>query len=166
MVEEARADPAGFRRRLVLWALFGRVLFASPLAGCLLAALVLWKMGLNLSFLFLTLAALVVVVNVEVWGISRALRRARYRKGTRLTREQAPSLYDALERLGSCGSPVVLDASFTAQLERSPRGSAPWTDELQLRIGLPLLETLDEEGARTVLAALTYYERETGPFAA
>jgi len=163
MAAEGRADPAGFRRRLALWALLGRALFAWPLACCLLAALVLWNSEFNLSFIFLALAALLAAINAEVWRIRFALRREECRKGTRLTREQAPSLYESLERLGSCGSPVVLDASFSAQLEELPRGSFPWTNELQLRIGLPLLETLDEEGARTILAVLAYYERQAGP---
>lgn len=172
LVEVARADPGRFKVKVAFWALLGRVMYAAQPVAPLLLGTALWRWNVELGTLLALLvgvSAIILISHALIWRAWRASMREGASKGARLTRAQAPALYAELERLGSRlkgDGRVILDDGFNAQFERAPREWVPGFDELRLRVGLPLLENLDEEGMRAVLARLVNLEIKDDPLSA
>jgi Zn-dependent protease with chaperone function len=152
---QAKADPGGYRRRVLLFALLGNAyLFAMVvfLAALFLAALA--------SIVFLKAAGVKIafVVGAFLYVVLRALWvKFPPPEGAEVTAREAPELFAEIEKLRvALKAPrfhhVLVTDDFNAAVVQSPRlGLLGW-DRNYLLIGLPLLKSLSVDQFKAVLA--------------
>lgn len=155
--QDSAAQPARYRRHLAFFAALG---YAWVLA-CLLLALAMlgWVLqrwmdhGFRASMIWIGLSGLALL-----WGALSALwLRLQEPEGVLLRPEQAPGLFEALERIRKAikGPPlhsVRVDAAFNASIVQLPRWGLLGAPSNHLVVGLPLLYALDRRRMLAVLA--------------
>lgn len=155
--EYSERDPGGYRRRVGLLAAlgYGYVWFVLAIVLALLAALV-WAV-INVSFNGIVLKvglALLVLSYMIIRSLWISFPRP---QGIRLSREQAPKLFEMIDELTiALQSPrfhqVLLDDEFNAAVVQHPKlGLLGW-QENYLVLGLPLMQALSPEQFRAVVA--------------
>lgn len=150
-------DTASYRRSVAAFAALGY----AWVVGCfLLAAGVLWWLVASAMqgrvrgvFIWAAIAAAGLL-----WASARALWcRLEPPQGMRLQPQQAPALFEALERIrkkvkGPRIDAVYLDGEFNAGITQRPRWGLFGGARNELVIGLPLLMALDRQRLLAVLA--------------
>ena len=153
--DQARKDPAGYRRRVMLLALLGNaylgfvLLLITALFLALLASiLVLKAVGLKLAL----------VVGIFLWMIIKALSiKLLPPEGTEVRLNEASGLFGIIDELrreleAPCFDHVLVTDGFNAGVVQSPRlGIFGWSPNYLL-IGLPLMKSLTIEQFKAVLA--------------
>ena len=159
MSEHASADDsAGYRRQVVAFAALGY----AWVVGCVLVACgLLWWVASMWSdsgrFRIGWLWAVVFAAGL-LWSGLRALwQRLEAPEGLPVTAEEAPALFEALERIRTKikGPPidrVYLDGAFNASVSQRPRYGLFGGSINELVVGLPLLMALDKARLMVVLA--------------
>ncbi|HEX6265439.1 MAG TPA: M48 family metallopeptidase, partial [Burkholderiales bacterium] len=146
--ERAKANPAGYRTRVLMMALLGNVylgamlvLIAALLAAAVLSVVWLKAAGAKIAF----------IVGVFLWLVLKALWvRLQPPEGTEVTAKEAPELFAMIEELrGKLRSPrfhhVLVTDDFNAGVVQAPRlGIFGWYRNYLL-IGLPLAKALTVE---------------------
>lgn len=171
--EHASAENgAAYRRSLAAFAGLG---YAWVLACLLLAALTLaWiaRSALHGSFHGIYVVGLLAAGGL-FWSSARALwLRFEPPQGLRLQPQDAPALFEALERIrrkvkGPPLHEVVLDAELNASIAQRPRWGVFGGARNHLAIGLPLLMALDRRRLLAVLAhEYGHLRRDHGRFGA
>lgn len=152
---EARGDPGGYQRKVVLLGLLGYAYLAA-----LLAVLLALVVGALLSLLVLKALAvkIVIAVGAFVWMILRALWvRIPEPEGRPITRAEAPQLFARIDAVrDAVGAPafhrVLLTDDFNAAVTQVPAlGLFGWHRNFLL-LGLPLLQSLTVPQLEAVLA--------------
>lgn len=158
LARSARTDHSRYVLSSAAWGLLGRIAFLSPLIAVVATAAVLWYVDTP-EHAYAAFGAGVFVANLYglEWYRFVAERRRRASGGARLTREQAPALFEEISRIsaefrGKRPDGVILDEGFSAGLQYEPRRRLPWLETAFLKISLPLLENLGLEAGRFVLA--------------
>lgn len=153
--EQARHDPAGYKKRVLLLALLGNVYLAAMLllvvvlfAAALVSVAVLKAVGVKLAL----------VIGVFLWMVFKALRvDIPPPRGVEVRAQDAPALFAMIEELRrALGAPafhhVLVTDDFNAGVVQAPRlGMFGWHRNVLL-LGLPLMKTLDADQFRAVLA--------------
>ncbi len=165
--------PAALRRRIARFMLIGY----AGLLGVFLGALVLVAMIVAAMFyvstegrILLGIVGTVVLIGGG-WGTLRVLLvRLPVPEGRRVTRHDAPKLYEMIDALsGTLHSgplhEVLVTSAFNAGVAQVPRlGVFGWSRNYLL-LGLPLVEQLTEDEFRAVLAhEFAHLSREHGRF--
>jgi len=152
---KAKADPAGYKTRVLLMALLGNAylgvmlaLIATLLAAAAVSVVWLKAAGVKIAF----------VVGVFLWLVLKALWvRLAPPEGTEVTADEAPELFGTIEELRRrLRSPrfhhVLVTDDFNAAVVQDPRlGIFGWHRNYLL-IGLPLAKALTVEQFKAVLA--------------
>lgn len=157
--EQASAhDSKAYRRSVALFAALGY----AWVIGCLVLALglVAWLVPqlLHGRFRFSLLWGLAAALAL-LWASLRALWvRFEAPEGLRISAQEAPALFEALERIrrkihGPPIHAVYLDGEFNASIRQVPRWGLLGGAENTLTLGLPLLMALDRQ---RLLAVLTH----------
>jgi Zn-dependent protease with chaperone function len=154
--EQARRDPAGYRFKVLLLALFGNAYL-----GAMLLLIVALLVGLVLSIKMLNALALklIFVVGLFLSMVLNALWNIRIEppQGVEIRAGQAPELFAMIGGLRRrLGAPrfhhVLITDEFNAGVAQSPRlGLFGWHRNYLL-IGLPLMKSLTVEQFKAVLA--------------
>lgn len=155
--QDSAAQPERYRRHLAFFASLG---YAWVLLCLLLAVLLLswvaqrWAaQGFRASMIWIGLGGLALL-----WGSLSALwLRLQEPEGVLIRPEQAPGLFEALERIrktvqGPALHSVRVDANFNASIVQLPRWGLLGSASNHLVIGLPLLYALDRRRMLAVLA--------------
>lgn len=153
--ERAKRDPAGYRTRVLLFALLGNAyLFAMVM---FLGLLFLLALG-SIVFLKAVGIKIALVIGAFLWVVLKALQvKCAPPTGTPVTAREAPELFAEIERLRQAlHAPrfhhVLVTDDFNAAIVQVPRlGLLGW-DRNYLLIGLPLAKGLTVEQFRAVLA--------------
>jgi Zn-dependent protease with chaperone function len=154
--QQARQNPAGYKRRVLLLALLG-----NAYVGAVVAVVVVLLVGLVVAmvvFKKFALLKLLLVVGAFLWMVLKALWvEIDAPVGNEVTAREVPELFATIEDLGRrLGAPrfhhVLITDDFNAAVVQVPRlGLLGW-DRNYLLIGLPLLKSLTVEQLKAVLA--------------
>lgn len=158
--------PLLYRLKVLLYlllggAMFGTVLLLSVVMIVAFVALLFTGKGAIIALKFIKV---IWVVALALWGMARIgwrmlSRRRPLPEGVRLTRAEAPRLFEALDTLrqrlkGPRVEAVYLDTSFNAWAWSRPLGGfwfVPWRRHY-IGLGVPLIQTLSADEALAVLA--------------
>lgn len=158
--------PLLYRLKVLLYlllggAMFGAVLLLSVVMVIAFVALLFTGKGAIVALKFIKV---IWVVVLALWGMARigwrmVSRRRPLPEGVRLTRAEAPRLFEALDTLrqrlkGPRVEAVYLDTSFNAWAWSRPLGGfwfVPWRRHY-IGLGVPLIQTLSADEALAVLA--------------
>lgn len=153
--DEARGDPSGYQRRVLLLALLGNaylagmvVLIAALFFGALASIAVLKAVGVKLA----------IVIGVFLWMVLRALWiKMPLPEGRSIAESDAPELFAMIDELqGRLRAPrfhdVLVTNDFNAGVVQVPRLGIAGGHRNYLLIGLPLLKSLTVEQVKAVLA--------------
>jgi hypothetical protein len=148
---EAEADLPRYVRRVWWLAVAGLVYLIAALAFmCVLLVLSLLLLKISLYLWVLVTSTVLYAMG----GMLRAMfgRRGKYVPEHVLTRAEAPGLFKTLDALGGKVHQVELATDFTAAILYVPRlGILGWARH-HLVLGMPLLLSLSEAEARSVIA--------------
>ena len=165
----AARNPAGYRRRVAAVALLGFVILAAVLgiAVLMVAAmaglvLLLFKGGGVVALVALKLGKALLLLALPLWMLLKTsfrmlLARFPAPQGLEITRADAPRLFGRLDDMqqrmqGPAFHHVLLVDQLNAAVVQHPRlGLFGWNRHY-LILGLPLLQTLDEDEALAVVA--------------
>ena len=169
--EQAKSDPAGYRRVVGAWALGGYAVLISALVLAL-AGFIGIVVGIAGGDVPVILAKFGIVFAVVAFIVMRALLvRIPPPDGIELRPIDAPQLFAAIERLRErLDTPridhVLLDGDFNASIVQAPRfGPLGWHRNY-LTIGLAYMQALSAEELESVIAhELGHISRRHGRFA-
>lgn len=156
----ALASPLAYRVYAVGWALLGYVVLG------LAAFIALSVLGALIAFAIAQPSAgtvkLCLVVGLPAgwlaWNVAKSLHvRFSPPDGLRLQRDDAPELWDEVERIRvQVGAPrlhgVLINGELNASMWQTPRLGVLGLTRNELVLGLPLLRSLAEDEARAVIA--------------
>ena len=151
-------QPKAYRRNVALFAALGY----AWILGCLLVAIALlaWVVPrlIQGQVRYTTLAVLVGAIGIA-WGSLRALfvRIQAEPEGVKITPDQAPELFKALNRIqrkvkGPKLDEVYIDSAFNASITQLPKFGLLGGSINRLHLGLPLVMALDVPRLLAVLA--------------
>lgn len=167
----ANADPAAYRRKVLLMAYGGYAYILGMLIlVCLAFALLIWiaVVGHYLNGILIKLMIIIVPI---IWAILRSLFvKIPPPEGVTLTREEAPELYRVVEEVGkkvgdTSVDTIVIDENCNAAAYWMPKYGLFGPPKKYLILGLPLLLTLSPEEARYVIGhEFGHFSGEHGRF--
>ena len=153
------AKPSGLRNRVLAWAFLGYFAFMAWFGAVLLVAAAFIVPGIYLwpdGWFLILLGAIVAIAGL--WSVSRVLSLSvEPPRGREVTRAEAPLLFDCLDELrvrckARSFDRVFITPDFNASVIEEPRlGVFGWWKK-SLQIGLPLLDVLNKNELRAVLA--------------
>ena len=165
----AARNPSGYRARVAAVALLGFVILAVVLGMALLmvgalagVVLMLFKGGGAVALIALKLGKALILLALPLWLLLKTsfrmlLARFPAPEGLEITRADAPRLFERLDDMqrrmnGPAFHHVLLVDQLNAAVVQHPRlGLFGWNRHY-LILGLPLLQTLDEDEALAVVA--------------
>ncbi|MBC7207992.1 MAG: M48 family metalloprotease, partial [Methyloversatilis sp.] len=165
----AARNPSGYRARVAAVALLGFVILAVVLGMALLmvgalagVVLMLFKGGGAVALIALKLGKALILLALPLWLLLKTsfrmlLARFPAPEGLEIKREDAPRLFERLDDMqrrmdGPAFHHVLLVDQLNAAVVQHPRlGLFGWNRHY-LILGLPLLQTLDEDEALAVVA--------------
>jgi Zn-dependent protease with chaperone function len=152
---EARADPAGYRRKVILLAALGYAFIGALLVlGIGLAALVVLGAIKGSPLLLKLLIPLVIVIGLVVRSL---YVRFEPPTGVEVTRRDAPALFAMLDEVrtaiqGPKVHTVLLQGDANAAIVQIPRTGGFFGSRNYVVLGLPFLQALSAEQCRAVVA--------------
>lgn len=163
----AELQPARYRRGVIFWTLLGYVVLSSFLLGAAALVLMMFSLVGLVGYAGSLIAMKVLakggwVAAIPVLMLIKTLLTAAFVRidppeGRTVTADEFPALFEALDEVANSLSvrrpgTVLLTPDFNAAVVQVPRlGVLPWFRSYLL-VGLPLLQTLDPEEFRAVLA--------------
>jgi len=153
--QQARRSPAAYRLKVILLAYAGYAYVAFVLAG---AGILFIAALATLPYLKAFAVKLALVFGAFFWVVASAMWvRLERPQGHRVTRQDAPQLFDLIDRLqrslrATRFHDVLITEDFNAAVAQTPRlGLLGWYRNALL-IGLPLMKALTREQLAAVLA--------------
>jgi Zn-dependent protease with chaperone function len=165
---QAHDDPSAYRKSVARFAALGYAYIALALVVLLgLAGVVVWLLIQHPG----PLVKLLIPIAVVTWVVVRSLVvRIEAPDGIPIRPEDAPELYRTLDETnravrGPKVHEVLLDPQLNASVVQHPRAGGLLGSENYLVLGLPLLQALDPDEFRAVLAhELAHLSRAHGRF--